>query len=356
MVLVSQDKGKSFRLLTSFQEKVTVDQPTVVTGDDKSDPAATDAGAVWVVWNMGVPQGESGVWIDQMVARGAPVRGTGDIKPFNNLQNVTGTDNCNLGDVALGPEGAVVLACQVPDGDGDKGPATIRVSTDPDGLGDKPFGDAVPVVKTNVGALEVIPAVNGTHLDAEAGLAFEKKAGPNFGWLYLVYTEQTPPGTADLDVMIKVYDGAKWSEPKRVNDDRPGKSQFLPRIAIDPTSGNISVCWYDTRDSDYKNDSMQVFCTVSPPGETLQFLQNARIGDSLSTSGGIDPGYGDYSGLAYGNGVAHPIWVQRFPGHVQQSAFEVMTDRVSVGATPTSTPTRKPTQRPTPRPPRGGGG
>jgi hypothetical protein len=366
VVLVSRNKGESFRQLTSFPQKVTVDQPTVVTWDDRSDPAAP--GAVWVVWNMGVQQGQSGIWIDQMVARGAPVRGTGDIGPFNGLQNMPGTDDCSFGDVATAPDGAVVQACQAPVGDGERGPAKILVSTDPDGLGIRPFGDAVLAVEqTNVGALEVIPAVSATHVDAEAGLAFEKKPGPNFGWLYLVYTEQTPPGNDDLDVMIKVSrdDGATWSQPKQVNDDGPGKSQFLPRIAIDPTSGNISVCWYDCRNPDPKNDSMRVFCAVSPPTDPLQFLPNARIGDSFSTADGIDPEYGDYSGLAYGNGVAHPIWVQRFPDVVQQSAFEVMTDRVSVGgeepvlagAAPTSTPTRKPTPRPTPTPtPRGGGG
>lgn len=366
VVLVSRNKGESFQHLTSFQEKVTVDQPTVVTGDDKSDPAAPNAGAVWVVWNMGVQQGQSDVWVDQMVARGAPVRGTGDIGPFHDRQEIDGTANCNLGDVAVAPDGAVVQACQVPDGDGDKGPSTILVSTDPDGLGDKPFGGAVRVVTTNVGALEVIPAVSGTHVDAEAGLAFEKKPGPTYGWLYLVYTEQAPPGNDDLDVMIKVYNTKNWSEPKRVNDDDPGKSQFLPRIAIDPTSGNISVCWYDCRNPGIKNDSMRVFCTVSPPTDPLQFLKNARIGDSFSTADGIELEYGDYSGLAFGNGVAHPIWVQRFPSNVQQSAFEVMTDRVSegeeepvqAGAAPTNTPTRKPTRRPTrPTPtPRGGGG
>ena len=33
----------------------------------------------------------------------------------------------------------------------------------------------------------------------------------------------------------------------RVNDDATTNSQFLPKIALDPTTGDLAVVWYDSR-------------------------------------------------------------------------------------------------------------
>jgi hypothetical protein len=50
-------------------------------------------------------------------------------------------------------------------------------------------------------------------------------------------------------------DGTTWSSPVRVNDDSlgNGKSQFLPAVAADYTTGNVAVTWYDTRNSGRNN-------------------------------------------------------------------------------------------------------
>ena len=40
----------------------------------------------------------------------------------------------------------------------------------------------------------------------------------------------------------------KLADPSvRVNHDRTANSQFLPKISLDPTTGNIAVVWYDSR-------------------------------------------------------------------------------------------------------------
>ncbi|MEZ5146518.1 MAG: sialidase family protein [Bacteroidales bacterium] len=53
--------------------------------------------------------------------------------------------------------------------------------------------------------------------------------GPNNGTIYINWSDQSN-GEDDTDVwVVKSTDGGDtWSEPMRVNDDPPGKQQFLP--------------------------------------------------------------------------------------------------------------------------------
>ena len=112
-------------------------------------------------------------------------------------------------------------------------------------------------------------------------------------------------------------DGATWSaSPIRVNDDPPGKSQFLPRIASNRLSGNIGVCWHDARNSP-ANNTMEEYCTIATPtGASPAFMANAQIGAALSDGEGSNPPaagffdvqFGDYSGLSYFQGWLHPAW------------------------------------------------
>jgi hypothetical protein len=231
-----------------------------------------------------------------------------------------------------------VQACQNPTGG--QGPATIFVNTDADGLGAGNFGAAVTATTTNVGGFDFIPAQNARSVDAEAGLAFDNHAGsPHFGRLYLVYTEEVGAESNDMDIMLRFSDnnGATWSAPIRVNDDPPGRSQFLPRISVDDTTGDISVCWHDARNSP-TNTAMQVFCTVAPPtGATPVFLPNAVISDGASTSNGAGVEFGDYSGLDYFGGVSHPVWADtsNSTGNNPNGTanFDAYTDRVIGGST-----------------------
>ena len=110
-----------------------------------------------------------------------------------------------------------------------------------------------------------------------------------------------------------------WSDPGRVNDDATTNSQFLPKISLDPTTGNLAVIWYDSRadlglggpgDTDgVPNDDAQVWGAFSTNGGA-SFMPNLQISAGTSNShdsgNGID--YGDYTGLSFFGGVAHPAW------------------------------------------------
>lgn len=301
VTLLSTDGGQTFATLAQFGP-ASVDQPTVTA----------DSGQVWVVWN------QSG----SMVARGAAVTGLGtaNVGAFGPLQNIPGTGGCSFGDIAIAPNGAVVQVCENPAGG--VGPASLLVNIKADGLGPNPFGAAITATATNVGGFHGIPAQNRRTIDAEAGLAYDRNnsatPSPHFGRLYLVYTDEVIFNSGNTDIMVRFSDndGATWSAPIRVNDDATTRSQFLPRIASDRSTGNIAVCWHDARNSP-TNTAMQEFCTFATPvGATPAFMPNAQVsagspdgnGSNPPVAGQLDIQFGDYSGLAYFGEMAHPAW------------------------------------------------
>jgi len=327
VTLLSIDGGQTFATLAQFGPG-SDDQPTVTA----------DSGQVWIVWN------QSG----QMVARGAAVTGLGtaNVGAFGALQTIPGTSGCSFGDIAIAPDGAVVQVCESPDGT--TGPASLLVNTKADGLGPNPFGAAVTATTTNVGGFKPIPAQSRRTIDAEAGFAYDRNpASPHFGRLYLVYTEEKVLGNNDTDIMVRFSDddGAHWSNPPiLVNDDATTRSQFLPRIASNRLSGNIAVCWHDARNS-ATNTTMQEFCSIATPtGASPTFMTNAQISDGTSDGNGSNPPvagqldiqFGDYSGLAYFQGLAHPSWADDSNSTGDNpdgtTRYDAYTDRVTGGA------------------------
>ena len=325
-VLRSTDAGLTFTSLATFSG--SVDQPTLVA-ENTTDPAAPVA--IWVVWN------QSG----SMRARGAPVTGLGAAGAFTALQNIPGTTGCSFGDVAVAPSGVVVQACQNPTGG--QGPANILVNTDADGIGAGNFGATVTATATNVGGFDFIPAQNVRSIDAEAGLAYDRNAAsPHFGRLYLMYTEEAAPENNDTNIMVRFSDndGATWSAPVRVDGDAGTRSQFLPKIATNRISGNVAVCWHDARNS-AGNDTMQEFCNMATPAgaNTGTWIGAVHVSDGTSTgtggsppaAGTLDIQYGDYSGMAYFQGIVHPLWADNSGStgdNPDAARFDAYTDRV----------------------------
>jgi hypothetical protein len=195
------------------------------------------------------------------------------------------------------------------------------VNVDPDGLGPVGFGTRVFVTDTHVGGFDFIPPQPDRSVDAEPGLAWDRTNGPHHGRVYLVYTLEHPNESNNVDIYARFSDddGATWNSPVRVNDDNTKNSQFLPKIALDPTSGNLAVVWYDSRndlgaggpgDTDgVPNDDAQFWGAFSTDGGRT-FTTNSQISAGTSNShdsgNGID--YGDYTGLSFYGGSAHPAW------------------------------------------------
>ncbi len=277
-----------------------VDQPTITAAQ----------GEVWLVFNGGGP----------IVATGAPVTGLGQVGSFITPEVVPGTNNCTYGDVAIGPKGQVMQVCTLTESG--QGGGKLFVNVDPDGLGPAGFGTRVFVADTHVGGFDFIQAQPDRSVDAEPGLAWDRRTGgPHNGRVYLVYTLEHPNESNNMDIYVRFSDdeGATWSSPVRVNDDQTKNSQFLPKISLDPTTGNLAVVWYDSRndlgtggpgDTDgVPNDDAQFWGAFSKDGGKT-FTSNIQI--SAGTSNSHDSGnhidYGDYTGLSFFGGIAHPAW------------------------------------------------
>lgn len=314
-VALSTDGGLTFKVIAKIGEP-SGNTPTKSSGDNRGlfrfvdQPTITAAkGEVWVIFNAGGP----------MFATGAAVTGFGQVGSFFAGEVVPGSNNCTYGDIAIGPSGQVMQVCTLTESG--QGGGRLFVNVDPDGLGPAGFGTRVFVAETHVGGFDFIPAQPDRSVDAEPGLAWDRTGGPHNGRVYLAYTNEHPNESNNMDIYVRYSDdgGATWSGGVRVNDDTTKNSQFLPKISLDPTSGNLAMIWYDSRldlgaggpgdTNRLPNDDAQLWGAFSKDGGA-SFTTNIQISAGTSNShdsgNGID--YGDYSGLSFFGGVAHPAW------------------------------------------------
>src|SRR5204863_7752882 len=183
--------------------------------------------------------------------------------------------------IAVGPGtngGKVIVTYQNPTGG--QGPSTIYVNVDADGLGAGGFGAQVTVTTTNVGGFDFIPAQSGRSIDAEAGVVWDATGGTFNNRIYLVYTEETVNENNDTDILMRTStdDGATWSAPVRVNDDVTTRSQFLPYVTLDRTTGTVAVGFHDAR-----NDTG----VVGSGGTNTIPNDDAEYYGTFSTDGGV---------------------------------------------------------------------
>jgi hypothetical protein len=296
VVLRSTDAGQNFTLLTEFHGNF--DQPTVTT----------EVGAMWVEWDS--PDG--------IAVSGAADSGLGDTGVFSKQEILPGSSKGAFGDIAIGPAGQVMVTYQKPAEKASK----IYVDVDADGLGPGGFAKPVLVTGTHTVDFDFISAQPNRGIDAEAGLAIDRSNGPFNGRVYLVYTDQTP-GTENTDIFLRYSDtnGALWSNPIRVNDDSTLTTQMLPRVAIDNTSGQVAVGWYDARndlgagssgDTDgIVNDDVEYYAALATPvSYGLLVSPNIQVSGGASNANAAKNGIdlGDYTGLDFYQNKMHPLW------------------------------------------------
>ncbi len=144
----------------------------------------------------------------------------------------------------------------------------------------------------------------------------------------MVYTDAPAPQSVDTNIMLRYSDngGSSWSVPVRVNDDATANSQFFPKIAIDPTTGNVGIVWYDCRNDTgivghgsldaVPNNDVQFYGAVGSPSPSgVDFSPNVQIQAGVSTASTAAASqanstndFGDYTGLAFLNGEMAPVW------------------------------------------------
>ncbi len=317
-VALSTDSGVTFNIIANIKKPASsssntsnekglfrfVDQPTIAAAADEA----------WVVFNAGGP----------IMAAGARVTGPGlahvAVADFVSTEQVVpNTNNCTYGDVAIGPAGQVVNVCTLTETG--SGGGRLFVSLNPTGVGDT-FGNGVFVTDSHIGGFHFIPAQIDRSIDAEPSLAWDRSPGAHNGRLYLVYTFNftNQDNNTDIEESFSDDQGGHWSPPVRVNDDTTHNSQFNPAVAVDQTSGNLVVTWYDCRNdlglggpgdtnNGSPNDDAQFWGAFSTDGG-MTFTRNIQIsaGTSNSHVSGNRIDFGDYTNVAFDAGVAHATW------------------------------------------------
>ncbi len=128
----------------------------------------------------------------------------------------------------------------------------------------------------------------------------------NRGTIYVNWTDQRN-GENDTDVwLVKSTDqGNTWSEPKRVNDDLPGKQQFFTWVTIDRSTGYLYFIFYDRRN--YNNNYTDVYMAISKDGG--ETFDNFKISESPFLPKN-DVFFGDYNNITAHNNIVRPIWTR----------------------------------------------
>jgi hypothetical protein len=169
-----------------------------------------------------------------------------------------------------------------------------------------------------ISGLQRCNGLPSTHCDISGG--------PNHGTIYINWTDQRN-GTTDTDVwLVKSTDGGNtWTSPLRVNDDAPGKQQFLTWMAIDQASGNIFCLFYDRRNYSTGNQT-DVYLAKSMDGGNT-FI-NYQINEFSFVPSPV-VFFGDYVGLSVVGEMVRPIWMEYSSGNL--SVWTAAIDATTLG-------------------------
>jgi hypothetical protein len=306
VVTRSTDFGRTFSELCCtyrFASDDMADKPSIATG-----PGGTQAESQVVVsWSHA----------DGTVSAAASaVNFFGDDLAFGNIVQVGGRGGINQG-IAIGPDGTVMVSWQTVDLANPGGPSDLYVATAP-ALLQLPFRIPSLVEHLNIGYKTPLGSPGPLYSDLKgistvAGLAWDRSTGLYNGRVYVAYTNSPAVGSTDTNIFLKYSDnnGGNWtfgnaSQP--INDDHGTTPQFLPQIALDQTSGNVAVAWYDARNS-ITNKTVEIFASVSTDGGDTWAANRTLSGGASDANKARDgDNFGDYNTMAAHGGSFFPIW------------------------------------------------
>jgi hypothetical protein len=137
-------------------------------------------------------------------------------------------------------------------------------------------------------------------------LMTDRSKGHYRGSLYMMWADQRK-GEHDTDVWFTRSNnfGDNWSTPARVNDDEPGKHQYLPWMVVDQTTGYVYILYYDRRN--YDDLQTDVYLAYSVDGG-LKF-KNVKISETPFTPSDGNF-FGDYLNIDAYKGIIAPVWTR----------------------------------------------
>lgn len=202
---------------------------------------------------------------------------------------------------AAGPNGEVYVAWT--------GPQGIMLNTSADG--GKTWLEKETKVIDHPGGWSIdVPGIN--RCNGLPILVCDRSDSPHKGTLYINWADQKN-GEDDTDIwLIKSTDGgATWSEPKRVNDDEPGKHQFFTWLTVDQSTGYLYTVFFDRRN--HNDHGTDVYMAYSRDGG--ETFTNVKISEKPFYPD-ADMFFGDYNNIAAVNGEIRPVWPRMDEGKI----------------------------------------
>jgi hypothetical protein len=242
-------------------------------------------------------------------------------------------------DVAAGPDGGVAMVWeQTQTG----GPSKLREILDPDGLGTQPQSAPFDVLTAKLAGAQTISTLPNTPLGLGPVLAWDTSSGAHHGRLYVVYQDLAVDASnhsiaGNLDTYVAWTDnGTTWSSPTRVSQTSDGQ-QFMPTLAVDPSTGVLAVGWYDTQAADPSHAFFTVAASADG-GATFSGPQRVALeGSDPSTTGisalGAAQGPGGAPRIVFANRQIHVVWADNSTLQKQNTSgpdYEIATETVGV--------------------------
>jgi hypothetical protein len=145
------------------------------------------------------------------------------------------------------------------------------------------------------------------HYNGFPVTACDISGGPYNGTIYINWVDQRN-GPIDQDVwLVKSTNGGdSWSQPRRVNDDPPGKNQYFTWMTIDQITGYLYFVFYDARNYSYAVYADVYVARSTDGGNTFD---NIKVNSStVNTNGYI----GDYINISAYNNRVRPMWTDNY--------------------------------------------
>ncbi|MBA4056570.1 MAG: glycosyl hydrolase [Marivirga sp.] len=197
--------------------------------------------------------------------------------------------------VAAGPDGKIFTAWSAQN--------KIRMDRSFDGGGMWLEND-IPIATQSGGWDLKIPGHDRTS--GMPVLMVDKTKGTYKGVLYVAWADQrSRENDTDVWFMRSYNHGDNWSSPIKMGDDKGGKHQYLPAMAVDQVTGYIYVVYYDR--SNYDDNQTDVYLAYSD--DSGANFKSVKISESPFTP--VETTFfGNYIGIAAHNGIITPVWVR----------------------------------------------
>jgi hypothetical protein len=110
--------------------------------------------------------------------------------------------------------------------------------------------------------------------------------------------------------------GTTWSAPVKINDQASNNDQFNQWLAVDESTGNLGVMYYDTVNDAARKKTDVYFQVSTDDGVTWGAATKVTTAMTDETIAGADSGnqYGDYNSLSGWANTFFPSWTDRRSG------------------------------------------